>query len=322
MSQKIVTVVGSTGQQGKAVIAAFTGNVQYRIRGVTRNPESASARTLASQGIDIVKADLNDLQSLIAAFEGSHVIFGLTDYWGLFMIHGPTKSKEIELQQAKNLAKAASATSTLEHYIWSTLPRGNKEYPVYHFEGKSEVHDVIRADPFLLPRTTLFLICFYANNLQIASFRPYWIETAKKYVQFTTYDPETMIPFIGAVENITPFIKAIIVNPGKTKNGTIVIGSIEQWTAKKWIEEWAAARGAQALLVQISRQSYDALWPWPRWSEEFALMMDYFQFVPLQEWTEPGVNVLTAESLDISPVETLEEWSKTYQLPEPSTVSY
>ncbi|KAJ5605315.1 hypothetical protein N7510_010469 [Penicillium lagena] len=296
MSQKIVTVVGSTGQQGKAVIAAFAGDAQYRIRGVTRNPECASAQTLASQGIDVVKADLNDLKSLITAFEGSHVIFGVTDYWNLFPTHGPTKSKEIELQQANNLAKAASATATLEHYIWT--------------------------DPFLLQRTTLFMTCFYANNLQIASFRPYWIETAKQYVQFTTYDPETIIPFIGSVDNMTPFIKAIISNPGKTKNGTIVIGSIGQWTAKKWVEEWAAARGAQAQLVQTSRQSYNALWPWPRWSEEFALMMDYFKFVPIQEWTEPGVNILTAESLQVSPVETLEEWVRTYQLPESSSVSY
>ncbi|GAM41321.1 hypothetical protein TCE0_042f14359 [Talaromyces pinophilus] len=321
MSQKIVTVVGSTGQQGKAVIAAFAGNPQYRIRGVTRNPDGAAARALASAGIEVVQADLNDLKSLIAAFQGSHIIFGVTDFWNSFPIHGPIKSKEIEREQASNLVKAASATPTLEHYIWSTLPKGSKDHPVYHFEGKSQADDLIRADPFLLPRTTLFMVCYYANNLQIASFRPYWIETANKYVQFTTYDSETIIPFIGAVDNVTPFIKAIIANPERTKNGTMVIGSIGQWTAKKWVEEWAAARGAQAHLVRISRKDYNALWPWPRWSEEFALMMDYFKFVPLQDWTEPGLNILTAENLDVTPVQTLEEWAKTYELPDPSDFS-
>jgi uncharacterized protein YbjT (DUF2867 family) len=322
MPQKIVTVVGATGQQGKAVIAAFADNPEYHIRGTTRNTNSAAAKALALQGIEVIKADTSDLYSLKAAFQGSRIIFGVTDYWTLFPIHGPIKSKEIELEQAKNLAKAASATPTLEHYIWSTLPKGKKEYPVYHFESKSEVDDLIRADPFLLPRTTLFMTCFYANNLQIASFRPYWIEPAEKYVQFTTYDPETVIPFIGAVENITPFIKAIIANPEKTKNGTMVIGSIGQWTAKKWVEEWAAARGQQAQLVRISRQDYDALWPWPRWSEEFALMMDYFKFVPLQEWIKSGVKVLTAEDLGVVPVKTLEEWAKSYKLPDVESVAY
>ncbi|EED22630.1 NAD dependent epimerase/dehydratase, putative [Talaromyces stipitatus ATCC 10500] len=303
MSQKIVTVVGSTGQQGKAVIAALAGNPQYRIRGVTRNPDSAAAKVLVSEGIEIVKADLNDLKSLTAAFQGSHIIFGVTDYWNSYPMYGPTKAKDVEREQASNLVKAASAIPTLEHYVWSTLPKGNKEYPVYHFEGKPEADDLVRAGPFLPPRTTLFMVCFYANNLQIASFRPYWIETANKYVQFTTYDPETIIPFIGAVKNITPFIKAIISNPEQTKNGAMVIGSIGQWTAKKWVGEWAAARGAQAQVVQISQKDYNALWPWPRWSEESALMMNYF-------------------NLDITPVETLEEWAKTYELPDPSSGSY
>jgi hypothetical protein len=157
MSQKIVTVVGATGQQGKAVIAAFAGNPEYHIRGTTRNPDSAAAKALAMQGIEVVKDDTSDLDSLKTAFHGSHIIFGVTDYWTLFPIHGPIKSKEIELEQAKNLEKAASATPTLEHYIWSTLPKGNTAYPVYHFESKSEIDDLIRADPFLLPRTTLFM---------------------------------------------------------------------------------------------------------------------------------------------------------------------
>ena len=166
------------------------------------------------------------------------------------------------------------------------------------------------------------MTCFYANNFQIASFRPYWIETANKYVQFTTYDPETVIPFIGAVENLTPFVQAITANPDKTKNGTMVIASVGQWTAKKWVEEWAAAKGSQAQLVQISRQDNDALWPWPRCSEEFALMMDYFKFVPLQDWVESGVDMLTAESLNVTPVQTLEEWARAYELPNSTAISY
>jgi hypothetical protein len=102
----------------------------------------------------------------------------------------------------------------------------------------------------------------------------------------------------------------------------MVIGSIGQWTAKKWVEEWAAARGQQAQLVRISRQKYDALWPWPRWSEEFALMMDYFKFVPLQEWIKSGVKVLTVEDLGVVPVKTLEEWAKSCKLPDVESVAY
>lgn len=45
---------------------------------------------------------------------------------------------EIESCQALNLAKAAAATPTLEHYIWSTLPdaktQSSGKFLVPHFE--------------------------------------------------------------------------------------------------------------------------------------------------------------------------------------------
>ncbi|KAL4744696.1 hypothetical protein BDW72DRAFT_212266 [Aspergillus terricola var. indicus] len=320
MSRKIVTVVGATGQQGQAVIAAFANNPQYQIRGLTRNPSSAAAKDLAAKGIEVVRADINDIDTITAAFKGSHIIFAVTDFWALYQQQGYEKAKEIERQQGINMVRAAAAVPTLEHYIWSTLGKTKEEYPVYHFEGKFDVEQTIRAEyPDLHAKTTFLLVCFYANNLQIASLRPYWIETAGKYIQFTTYDPETVIPFIGDVMNLTPFIEAIVKSPAeKVKNGAMVIASIAQWTARRWVEEWARARGKVVRLVRISREDYDALWPWPRWAEEFALMMDYFQFVPMQEWVEPGVRVLTAEDLGVRPVQTMEEWARTYELPDPS----
>lgn len=318
MSQKIVTIVGATGQQGKAVIAAFAGNATYRIRGLTRNPDGEAARQLAAQGIEVVKADIGDLNSTTAAFKGSHVIFAVTNFYEPFQIHGPVKAKEIEYQQGVTMAKAASATPTLEHYIWSTLPKGSEKYPVYHFESKNEVDDCIKNDTALPKKTTFLLISCYGNNLQIASYRPYWIGTVKKYVQFTTYGANVSIPFIGDVGNVTPFVKAIVENPEKTQNGAIVVGSIGYWTAKKWVEAWAAGRDAEVQMMRVSREDYSALFPWPRWSEECALMMDYFEYVPLPEWFAPGSNILTAEHLNVIPIQTLEEWAKTYELPDMS----
>jgi nucleoside-diphosphate-sugar epimerase len=315
MSSKLVTIVGATGQQGKAVVAAFADNPSYRIRGLTRNPESPAAKILSSQGIEIVKADIGDPTSLKPAFAGSHIIFAVTDFWGEYEKHGPKKAKELEHQQGINMAKAASETSTLEHFIWSTLPNGTKEFPVPHFEGKHDVDDFIKADAALLAKTTFLMVCFYANNLQLASFRPYWIDTIKKYVQFTTYGPGTPIPFIGDVSNITQFVKAIVQKPTETKNGAMVIGSVGTSTAQEWVDFWAKARGVEVQLVKISHQAYDTLWPWPYWSGEFALMMDYFEGLPLSQWLEPGTKVLTAESLGVTGLISVEEWAKTWELP-------
>lgn len=122
MSKKIATVVGATGNQGGAVIAALLQKSEYHIRGVTRDPASDASKALRAKGIEIVRADLNDEATLRAAFEGSHLIFGITDFVPGYVEHGGQKAKEIEIRYGRNIAYAAQATSTLEHFIWSTLP--------------------------------------------------------------------------------------------------------------------------------------------------------------------------------------------------------
>jgi putative NADH-flavin reductase len=71
---KLLTVIGATGTQGQSVIEAALKDKSYSIRGVTRNPSSEKAKLLASKGIEVVKADLNDEQSLVKAFEVIHSI--------------------------------------------------------------------------------------------------------------------------------------------------------------------------------------------------------------------------------------------------------
>ncbi|KAK1758900.1 hypothetical protein QBC47DRAFT_420024 [Echria macrotheca] len=315
MTKKIVTVVGATGKQGTGIIAALPKDI-YHIRGLTRNPGSAAATALSSQGVEVVKTDIGNLDSLEIAFSGSHIIFAVTDFYESFEKYGPEKAMEIETQQGINMAKAAAAVPTLEHYIWSTLPKSSGPFHVPHFEGKHRVDEYIRTDAALLAKTTFIMVCYYAENLALPSYRPYWIETAKKYVQFTTYGPATSVPLIGDVtKNVTPFIKAILDQPGKTKNGAMVIASSESVTAEDWVQAWARAKGVQVQTVRISRDDYDKLWPWPHWAEEFAKMFDFFENVPVQEWLVPGQQVLTRNELGITELESLQEWAKRYELP-------
>lgn len=315
MSTKIVTIVGATGQQGKGVIAAFA-NGPYHIRGLTRNPDSAGAKVLSSQGVEVVKADVNDLASMKAAFSGSHIIFAVTDFYENFEKYGPEKGVEIESKQGSNMVEAASTTSTLEHFIWSTMPIDTEAFPVPHFRSKHTVDGIIRAHPELFAKTTFLMVCYYANNLGMPSYRPYWIETAKKYVQFTTHAPTTIIPVIGDVSiNITPFVKAIVDQPQTTKNGAMVVASSEAVTAEEWVQTFAAAKGITVQTIRISREDFDKLWPWPTWAEEFAKMFALFENVPISEWILPGQKILTKDNLGLSEFQTLKEWAQSYELP-------
>lgn len=72
LPRKLVVVVGATGGQGGSVIRRFLADGSYRLRGITRNPQSKSSQALAEKGVEMVTADLTDTVSLISAFKVSN----------------------------------------------------------------------------------------------------------------------------------------------------------------------------------------------------------------------------------------------------------
>jgi NmrA-like family len=177
---KLLTVVGGTGTQGLSLInAALEEGSSYKIRALTRNPSSEKAKALVSRGVEVVQADINSEESLVKAFAGSHAIYAITDFFEPFAANGPEKAIEIESAQGINLARAASKTSTLEHYIWSTLPNGsrltNGKFQIPHFAAKNKVDDYIRSDKALFAKTTFLWITWYANNYQYPMFTPIYV---------------------------------------------------------------------------------------------------------------------------------------------------
>src|SRR5215510_4162074 len=113
--KKIIAVVGATGTQGgglcQAILADPSGG--FAVRAITRDPNKDKAKALVVNGAQVVKADLDDVESLKKAFAGAHGAFCVTNFWEHF-------SAEKEKAQAKNLADAAKAVG-VKHVIWSTL---------------------------------------------------------------------------------------------------------------------------------------------------------------------------------------------------------
>ena len=69
----ILTVIGATGAQGGSVVDAALKAGTYKVRAITRNTSSEKAKALAARGVEVVKADLNDLASLVGAFQVSYI---------------------------------------------------------------------------------------------------------------------------------------------------------------------------------------------------------------------------------------------------------
>ena len=82
---KVILVTGATGKQGGSCIQALLAApnaTDFTLLAVTRNPESASAKKLAEQGVKIVQGDLNDVPAI---FESAKKVVE-QPVWGVFSV--------------------------------------------------------------------------------------------------------------------------------------------------------------------------------------------------------------------------------------------
>ena len=80
---KTIAVVGATGATAGGLARAILSDPDggYACRAITRDPESAAARALSDQGATVVRADLDDYDSLVRAFDGAYGAFCMTNFF-------------------------------------------------------------------------------------------------------------------------------------------------------------------------------------------------------------------------------------------------
>jgi len=298
---KLITVIGATGIQGGSVIAAALKSGDWKIRGVTRNVNSDTSKALASKGVEMVTADWNDESTLVKAFEGSYAIYAVTDYWAGFMTQSVEELIDIEARQGISLAKAASQTSSLKHFVWSTVPDHVKisggKHSIPHFEGKHKVDEFIRQDKDLLSKTTFLWVGYYGTNITLPMIVPNLLKTCGKYVQLFPVSDDTPITTVGDPKVNTGIYALAIFNQPQLTIGRIVLAQSETRTTREIINLWSQISGKPADYVQVPLDHYDNLWP--KWGREIGLMLQFWETAREKSWTadEP---VLTKEDLNIS----------------------
>ncbi|KAJ5504131.1 HSCARG dehydrogenase [Penicillium fimorum] len=299
---KLLTVIGATGAQGGSVVAAALKSGVYKIRGVTRNVDSDASKALVSKGVEMVTADVNDESSLLLAFEGSHAVFAITNFFSSFAAHDAEETIEIEAQQGINLAKAASKTPSLRHYIWSSLPDNIKitdgKCRVPHFESKVKVDQFIKRDEDLLMKTTFLWMSYYSNNMVMPMMVPNLFRTSGKYLQVLPVADDTPITTTGDIRiNAGIYALAVLDQLQLTLPGKIVLVEAETRTTRDIIKLWSDVSGKPAEYCQISLDHYDNLWP--KWGREIGLTLQFWDAAREKSWTADQP-VLTKKDLGIS----------------------
>ena len=267
----IVTVVGATGVQGGSIIRALLSHEnhnKYTIRAITRNKDSEGAKKLSAQDVEVVEADANNLESLEAAFAGSHVIFAVTNFFEPFASLGEEEAARIETTQGINMAKAAAATSTLKHYVWSTLANNEKfgdgKYIIPYYGSKNKVDDYIKSNAELLKRTTFMLVGFYGINITYPFFKPFSLPSfgEPRLMQMLPCSPSVKVPMAGDEDvNIGLFFKAIIEKPDISLPGKAASLHTQFMPIGDYMKLWADEQKADFECIQVDKETYCRLWP-------------------------------------------------------------
>ncbi|KAM5343819.1 hypothetical protein ACJ41O_012356 [Fusarium nematophilum] len=324
---KLVCVVGATGNQGGSVARRFLQG-GFRVRGLTRNPESVAAKKLAEAGVEVIAADLNDATALKEAFRDANVVFSVTNYWEPFFrpdcreqaakegISCRKFAYNVEYQQGKNIADAAAtAVESLDAngFLVSTLSQsekcsGGKFKELYHFDAKADIFPAYVQEnyPDLAAKmscihTGYFFTSFnilpssYFNKLPDGTFE----------MAFTTA-PEKQAPHFDPVGDMGNFTYAVYqMPPGKAY---MAEGTTCTWP--EWIETWGRITGVPVSYRQVSPEDMTAA----TGDREAGIEVSYMFSYTSDPGYEGGMDLLTAKDIRNAgidcPMTSWEEWAR------------
>ncbi|KAI1910969.1 hypothetical protein LOZ66_001959 [Ophidiomyces ophidiicola] len=290
---KIVCVIGATGNQGGSVVRKFLSEPGYRVRALTRNPKSSAAEKLADQGAKLVKVDLDDVNTLTAAFAGANIIFSVTNYWEPFFrpdcrqraeqkgISCRKYAYDVEYQQGKNIADAAATVvDTLDEngFIASTLSHAGRcskriFEELYHFDAKADVfpYYVEEKHPLLAQKMSCVQTGFFNSSYKLVPesyFRK--MPDGSFKMSFATA-PKALIPHLAVNADLGNFVFAVCkMPPGKSY---IAAGTFCSW--QEYMRIWSRVTGVASSYEQVTVEQMKEASPDKEFGREVGDMFAY-----------------------------------------------
>jgi uncharacterized protein YbjT (DUF2867 family) len=257
-TQKIIAVVGATGQQGGAVVRVLQASGQFKVRALTRNPTKHPK--LADE---VVLADLNRPETLQDAFAGAHGVFLVTNFWEAFA------DEPKQAIAAVNAAKAAG----VQHFIWSTLPNveaiSGGKFNVPHFTLKAKIDSVVREAGFA--HHTFVIAPFFYQNL-VGPMAPQK-QANGKLGWALPLDPNKRVIHMGDITELGRIVAGAFAQPNAAGRGEHLplAGDLLSF------DEIIATLNRQGSNLSFNQVSRDVFAGWFPHAEEAAEMFAYFE---------------------------------------------
>ncbi|MEV4266668.1 NmrA/HSCARG family protein [Kribbella sp. NPDC049584] len=182
---RLVAVLGATGRQGGAVARHLLAD-GWRVRALTRKPDSLPGRALQAAGAEVAPCDMADTRSLLPAFKGAY---------GVYSVQNPmTAGHEGEVRQGKNVADAAHAAG-VQHVVYGSAGPGLRGTGVDSWESKLVIADYLRDSD--LPLTVLRPMAF----MELMTHKDFYPAVSVWHVMPKLAGESTRIPWL-AVDNL------------------------------------------------------------------------------------------------------------------------
>jgi uncharacterized protein YbjT (DUF2867 family) len=272
MSQ-ILTVFGATGQQGSSVIDYVLNDTElsrmFKLRAITRDPNSEKAQKLRAKNIEVVRGDVLELASLDAALRDTHTVFLVT-------VPGfGDNALQVEFESAKNVADVCLEKG-VQYIIFSTLPSvGNISGGIYTrvtmFDAKARAESYIRN----LPIKSAFYSpgSFMENYITFAAPKRA-SDGSKAYIMAMHISPKTRVPLVDARGDTGKFVGSILASPD-TYNGKVIYGAERLYSLEEIALAMSKATGEEVVYRQVSVEEYKLIVPFG--GDMVVQTMSYFE---------------------------------------------
>ncbi len=158
-ADKTVLITGASGRQGGAAIRHMMPK-GWKLRALVYKADDATVQRFNSQGIEVVRGNLEDPASLEGAVRGAYGVYSVQDFWSV--------GAKREVQQGKNMAEAARKAG-VQHFVYSSVGGAERNSGIDHWQSKWEIENHIRklGLPATMLRPAAFMENYYVDQVEI-----------------------------------------------------------------------------------------------------------------------------------------------------------
>jgi uncharacterized protein YbjT (DUF2867 family) len=272
---KTILVTGATGHQGGASLRHLRDG-GFAVRALIRNPDQPQARTLAGPGVEVVRGDMDDRDSLLRALEGCYGVHSVQTSWQAGI--------DGEIRQGINVADAAK-TSGIAHFVYSSVASADQHTGIPHFDSKFRIEEHIRCTGM---RFTIVRPVFFMEN---------WLamrETIENGALKLPLDAATRLQMI-AVDDIGGMVAEAFSHPGKWQNRTFELAG-DELSMSELAQVFTRAGGREVRYEQVPWEEFEGqagpeMTRMYRWFQEVGYHVDlsaarqeYHNLMSFEQW--------------------------------------